>query len=65
MCRGTPPPPPGEIQASSAGKNGNLGVTKPRLQWALFTRRPYCPERLKKLCLTTFDLAMKNLGAKL
>ena len=33
--------------------------------WALFTGRPYCPERLKKLCFTTLDLAVKNLGARL
>ena len=34
-------------------------------QWALFPRQPYCPERLKKLCFTTLNLAVKNLGARL
>ena len=34
-------------------------------QWASFTRQPYCPERLKKLCFTTLDLAVKNVGARL
>ena len=35
------------------------------LKGGLFSRRPYCPERLKKLCFTSLDLAVKNLGARL
>ena len=35
------------------------------LLWALFTRQPCCPKRLKKLCFTCTTLEVKNVGARL
>ena len=49
-----------------ANAHSPLAVSLPSwrglLLWALFTQRPYCPERLYKLCFTTLDFAVKNFG---
>ena len=35
------------------------------MQLTFFTRRPYCPRRIKKLCLCMLSLAVKHLRARL
>ena len=34
-------------------------------QFALVTRRPYCPGRPEKLCFTTLSLAVETMGLRL
>ena len=41
---------------------GDSGVVR---QFALVTRRPYCPGRPEKLCVTTLSLAVETRGVRL